>query len=66
MYQALDGGIDSLIKLEEFLLGALENVNSGLIEPREFGDKGPDMFTLDMQQKLRETRKPVQNILNFL
>ena len=56
MYQALDGGIDSLIKLEEFLLGALENVNSGLIEPREFGDKGPDMFTLDMQQKLRETR----------
>ena len=56
MYQALDGGIDSLINLEKFLLGALENVNSGLIEPREFGDKGPDMFTLDMQQKLRETR----------
>ena len=56
MYDTMGEAEKSLIGLEEFLEGAFKHINDGLIEPRDFGDKGPDMFTLKRQEELRELR----------
>ena len=62
MYDILEKAEDTLIEHGKFLEGAFEHVNSGLHEDTEHSEKGPDMFTLNMQGEARAARiKSIHN-----